>query len=100
MTDDKLDIKISSVEEKVMDVIHRITRWISGLSSIVFFLLVGILLYKLRCARKNLQAGSCSPIFNPTQLLQAESTLQSEKPTECGWSDTIKKNELSSTHET
>jgi hypothetical protein len=52
MTDDKLDIKISSVEEKVMDVIHRITRWISGLSSIVFFLLVGILLYKLRCCKK------------------------------------------------
>ena len=52
MTDQRLDTKISAVEAKVMDFIHGITGWISGLSSIVLLLLVGILLYKFRCCKK------------------------------------------------
>jgi hypothetical protein len=52
MTDEKLDIKISAVEAKVMDIIHGLTGWVSGLSSIIFLLLVGILLYRVRCCKK------------------------------------------------
>jgi hypothetical protein len=53
MTDTKLDIKILAVEAKVMDIIHGLNGLVSGLSSIIFLLLVGfLLLYRVRCCKK------------------------------------------------
>ena len=77
MTDEKLDIKISAVEAKVMDVIHRITGWISGLSSIVVALLVGLLLYKLRCCKREPTSRIMLANFQPpsTSSSRTDSSL-------------------------
>lgn len=52
MSDEKLNIKISEIEGKIADFFHKITGWISGISSIFTLLLILFVIQKLKCCRK------------------------------------------------
>jgi predicted HTH domain antitoxin len=52
MSNEKLNTKVSVIEAKIVDFVHKITGWISGISSVLTLLLLALVIHRLKCCRK------------------------------------------------